>query len=143
MEKLFDPIRKEWVAATPEEKVRQSWLLHMVEVLGYPASLIAIEKELRAFSPPSLKPPNRRLDAVVFGKRQEGGLFPLLLMECKAVNLTDRALRQVASYNEYVQARYIALVNAEEAWLGRWNAQHAHYDFLLGLPPYSVLVSQI
>lgn len=143
MDKLFDPIRKEWVAATPEEKVRQTWLLHMVEKLGYPPALIAVEKEIAAFSCPRSKPPHRRLDAVIFAKEEKGALAPLLLLECKAVKLTDRALRQVASYNEYVKARYIALVNADEAWLGIWNSEQARYDLVLGIPEYSCLISRI
>ncbi len=45
-EQIFDPFRKKWVTHTPEEWVRQNFLQYLVKVLNYPASLIAIEKEI-------------------------------------------------------------------------------------------------
>ena len=46
-EKLFDPLRKKWIVLTPEEWVRQNFLQVLVQVQQYPATLIALEKEIR------------------------------------------------------------------------------------------------
>ena len=42
-EQIFCDWRHRWVRLTPEEWVRQQLLHRMVEQLGYPASLIAVE----------------------------------------------------------------------------------------------------
>ena len=44
---IFDTIRKRWLLLTPEEWVRQNFIQYLVQVKGYPLSLIAVEKELR------------------------------------------------------------------------------------------------
>ena len=51
-EQIFCVWRHRWVRLTPEEWVRQQLLHRMVEQLGYPASLIAVEV---AFHLPSLQ----------------------------------------------------------------------------------------
>ena len=45
-EMIFCIIRKRWMIITPEEWVRQNFLLYLINVLHYPASLIAVEKQL-------------------------------------------------------------------------------------------------
>ena len=40
-------IRKKWLVLTPEEWVRQNFLQYLVQVMKYPLSLIAVEKEFR------------------------------------------------------------------------------------------------
>jgi len=46
-EQIFDPFRKIWVRLTPEEWVRQNFLQVLVQHQQVPASLIAIEKEIK------------------------------------------------------------------------------------------------
>ena len=43
---LFCPLRKIWVAALPEEKIRQALIQKMTQHLGYPLGNIALEKSL-------------------------------------------------------------------------------------------------
>ena len=45
-EYIFDEVRKRWVMLTPEEWVRQNFLQYLLQVKKYPASLIAVEKEI-------------------------------------------------------------------------------------------------
>lgn len=106
---LFDPFRRLYVKATPEERVRQQWLIYLTESLGYPASLIAIEKSLKEISSHK-KVPLRRADILCFASTGK----PLLLIECKAVPLTAAMERQLRGYNYYVQAPYMALVNGNK-----------------------------
>ena len=113
MREVFDIIRQRWVAATPEEIARQTWIQRMVGELKFPRALFAVEKELKtlphlAQEKPSL--PNRRIDILCFMKIDET-VKPLLLIECKEAELTQEALDQVAGYNYYVGAPYVAIVN--------------------------------
>ncbi|NGX27599.1 MAG: hypothetical protein K940chlam6_01537, partial [Chlamydiae bacterium] len=43
---LYDPFRKLWVAALPEEVVRQKLLHVMITQLGFPKNFLVVEKQL-------------------------------------------------------------------------------------------------
>jgi hypothetical protein len=116
MREVFDIVRQVWVAATPEEVARQTWIQRMTSDLGFPRALLAVEKELKTL--PHLAGekhalPSRRIDLLSFMKRQET-VSPLLLIECKEAELTQEALDQVTAYNHYVRAPYVAIVNQFE-----------------------------
>lgn len=142
--KLFDPIRKEWVAALPEEQVRQHLLHQMIDHLGYPPELISCEvslKEMPHLSLPASKIPQRRADVLCYGKdiHPQHALYPLLLIECKAVPIGAKAVRQVLGYNAFVGAHYVCLVNQHELRLGWTEGDEERWiDFL---PPYHELLS--
>lgn len=97
----------------PEEKVRQRLLNHLIENLNYPKQLITVEKEL-ALLPSSESAPKRRLDVLVYFK-SGSDLLPLLIIECKAGKVTDRALQQALGYNHVVKAPFVAVVGSDQA----------------------------
>jgi hypothetical protein len=116
MREVFDLIRQMWVAATPEEVVRQTWILRMIGEFKFPRELLVVEKELKAL--PHLAQeksvlPTRRIDLLAFMKRGDT-MRPLLLIECKEGVLTQEALDQSIGYNHYVKAPYVAIVNPSE-----------------------------
>ena len=122
MKQVYDSIRRQWVAATPEEIVRQRWIQKMVQELGFPKELLAIEKELKMLPHLQQHPhplPTRRVDLLSFGKRASE-VFPLLLIECKVEALSQQALDQAVAYNTFVQAFYVAIVNQDQIRL-RYN----------------------
>lgn len=134
MREVFDDIRSCWVSATSEEIIRQLWLRKMVLELGYPKELIAVEKELKSF--PHLfheSVPDRRLDILCYHKNEI--LSPLLLIECKAIPLTSKALDQVLGYNTFIQAPVVAVVNERSIYL-RYHLNSERYE-LSHLPSYS------
>ena len=100
-------IRGTQVSATPEEKVRQKLLSHMLGPLGYPRGHIAVEKDL--FSVKLI----RRVDIVCFYPVKDL-LKPLLLIECKAKKLPLEAENQLFGYNGEVSAPFVCLVSASE-----------------------------
>src|SRR5690349_17670706 len=105
---IFDEIRKKWIKATPEEKVRQKWLHHFVHSLGFPKELIAVEKDLKDLPQLVAKEvPDRRVDILCYGRRVDSSFFPLLLVECKEKGGTF-AKEQVIGYNAFVQAPFVA-----------------------------------
>ena len=106
-EQIFCEWRHRWVRLTPEEWIRQQLLHRLVEQLGYPASLIAVEA---AFQMPNGK--NFRADAVVYDRQTE----PLMLIECKAetVPLTQKTLDQALTYNRLLNVPYLLLNNGPQ-----------------------------
>lgn len=143
----FDPVRKKWVEATPEEIIRQKLLEHMLDHLGYPLSFLSVEKELALL--PHLRLayrdsiPKRRADIIAFAKgiHADYALYPLLMIECKAVPLTPKFARQVIGYNEVVQAPFVALANEEQVLTGSFDEEAGHYRFKPGLPAYHALLT--
>jgi hypothetical protein len=144
---LFCAIRKEWVAALPEEKVRQRILFHMIDQKGFPASLVSVEQSLKHL--PHLQAmdrrsvPNRRADIVCFSKGVRADLRPLLLIECKSIKLTPSIMSQVVGYNHFVGSRFIAIGNHEEIRTGWYNHEKKDYEFINFLPDYSDLIKVI
>lgn len=136
--KLFDPVRNCFVAATPEERVRQKWLQAMMITLGYPKELLAVEKELwhlpHLLSDPHV--PQRRADIICFAKgiHPQHLLYPLLLIECKQESLSAKALDQVLGYNYYVGAPFVAVVNGTHIIMNQG---------LSTLPSYQELLRQV
>ncbi len=100
---VFDPLRRRWVALTPEEEVRQKTLFLLVEHLAVPSGRLAGEDSVK------VNGMDRRADAVVFG--DEGA--PLMVVECKAatVALTDAVLDQAVRYHSALAPRYLLLTN--------------------------------
>jgi type I site-specific restriction endonuclease len=103
---FFDPIRKKWVAATPEEEVRQQFIQFLLTVKQIPASHLSVEREI------SVNGLSRRYDLVVFD--QEGK--PWMVVECKAphVKLTQEVMEQAGRYNKTLRAPIIGITNGKE-----------------------------
>jgi hypothetical protein len=128
MKQVYDPIRQKWVAATPEEIVRQTWIRRMVQELHFPKELLVVERELKMLPHLQNHPhplPTRRVDVLSFGKGIDSDhpVFPLLLIECKNEPLSQEALDQAVAYNTFVQAFYVAIVNQDQIRL-RYNLYH-------------------
>ena len=102
-EEIFDPLRKKYVALTPEEWVRQHMVRFLILQLGCPASLITVEAPLKYHSR------KKRTDIVVHGRDGK----PALIVECKSpkVALDQQVLQQAAMYNMPLQVRYVILTN--------------------------------
>lgn len=105
---VFDPLRKRYCALTPEEEVRQKVLYLLVEHLGVPAGLVAVEYSIK------VNGLDKRCDAVVFGR--DGN--PLMIVECKAasVKLSQNTLEQAVRYYSVLQPRYLMLYNGKECY---------------------------
>jgi len=100
---IFDELRKKWVLLTPEEWVRQNFLQYLVQIKKYPASLIAVEKEIK------LGDLKKRFDIVVYDAASK----PWMIIECKEMNveLNKHVLDQVLRYNITLQVPYLVITN--------------------------------
>ena len=101
-ELIFCIIRKKWLVISPEEWVRQNFILYLIVNLQYPAALIAVEKQLM------LSEVKKRFDIVVYKNA-----LPYIIVECKEMNvpLSESTISQVVNYNTSVQAPYIVVTN--------------------------------
>jgi hypothetical protein len=106
-EQIFDPFRKIWVRLTPEEWVRQNFLQVLVQKQGVPASLIAIEKEIKWGET------KKRFDILVYKDTK-----PWLIVECKEMNvpLSELVLQQVLQYNSKLETQYIVITNGNDTF---------------------------
>ena len=105
---VFDPVRKKWIILTPEEHLRQHLLHYLIDVMHYPAALMAVDKNIKVGSL------NKRFDIVVYNRDHK----PWMLIECKApdVPVSEKTLRQLLSYQGVVQCSYWLLTNGHETF---------------------------
>lgn len=144
MNQVYDPIRREWVKATPEEVIRQKWLEVMISHLGFPKELIVVEKGL--INLPHLNEdcsayPERRIDILAYARSEQSAIFPLLLIECKAIKLNEKALKQVVGYHHIVASPFIALANEDEILLGM--PRKGQMELFPFLPDYKQLTKAV
>ncbi len=102
---VFDPLRKQYVALTPEEQVRQKMLYFLVETRKVAAGLIAVEYSIKVNNLP------KRADIVVFNNLGE----PQMIVECKAetVPITEKVLDQAIRYYSGLKVQYLTLTNGK------------------------------
>ena len=100
---IFDAIRKKWLVLTPEEWVRQNIIQFLLIKKDYPASLIAIEKEIK------LGELKKRCDVVVYNRQSQ----PWMIIECKEMNVTlsEKTLEQILRYHITLPAKYLIITN--------------------------------
>lgn len=128
-EEVFDPVRRKFVALTPEEWVRQHLILYLVRFKDFPLSVIGVEKQL------ILNKQTKRFDLVVFSRNGN----PLLLAECKApgVDITEKVFDQAARYNMMLRAEYFLITNGLEHYPCRLDYINRQYIFIADVPHYS------
>lgn len=126
-EKIFCIIRKAWVSLTPEEWVRQNFLLYLTDVLHYSPSLIAVEKQVLVGH---LK---KRFDIVVFNNT----VAPQMVIECKSLkeNLNLGVLEQVLRYNQKLQAPIFVITNGKNCFA--FEKQAEKFIALESLPTFN------
>jgi hypothetical protein len=100
---VFDLVRKKWLVLTPEEWVRQNFLQYLLIIKDYPASLIAIEKEIK------LDALKKRCDIVVYDRESQ----PWMIIECKEmkVTLSQKTMEQILRYHIVLPAKYLIISN--------------------------------
>jgi hypothetical protein len=104
-DQIFDPLRKKWVALTPEEWVRQNILQYLVQVCNYPSTLIAIEKTIQ------LGELKKRFDILIYKQDK-----PWMIIECKEANtsISDKTVSQLYQYQQVLAADFLFASNGHE-----------------------------
>lgn len=128
---VFDEFRKKWVRLTPEEWVRQQFLMYLHIHLGYPVTAIAVEKSL------TYNGMTRRPDAVISGRN---GLI-LMVIECKKPDVTidEKTFLQAATYTSVLGNAYILITNGLSHFVCKTDAASKKMLFLQEIPDYATL----
>lgn len=129
---IYDPLRRRYVALTPEEWVRQHFTHFLIHHKGYPAALLANEISLRVGSHV------RRCDTVLY--RREGGQ-PQLIVEYKApgVPITQAVFTQVSAYNSVLRADYLIVSNGLRHYCCHIDYARQAAEYLPDIPAYAEL----
>lgn len=129
---VLDPLRRRWVALTPEEWVRQHFVNLLVSEKHYPATLVANEVQL------SVGEKVMRADTVVYDRT----LRPRMIVEYKAptVAITQKVFDQISVYNLLLRVDYLAVSNGRQHYVCRLDYDNEKYSFLEDLPDYEVFL---
>lgn len=100
---VLDPVRRRWVALTPEEEVRQRTILLLHEQYGYPLELMQVEGTI------AMGNLSRRCDIIVFSSSGQ----PQMIVECKRPNvkISQKTVDQACRYNTVLRVPLLLLTN--------------------------------
>ena len=129
---ILDVIRRQYVALTPEEWVRQHFVHFLIEHKGYPQSLMGNEVQLK------LNGMSRRCDTVVYDR----ALRPRVIIEYKApsVSITQKVFEQICRYNMVLQVDYLIVSNGMAHYCCKVDYVTRSYTFVEDIPEYSNIV---
>ena len=125
---VFDPLRRKYVALTPEEWVRQHFVNYLIAHKGYPATLLANEVKL------SMGTKTLRADSVLYDRT----LQPRVIIEYKApsVAITQKVFTQISAYNMLLHVDYLIVSNGLQHFCCQMDYERQSYVFLKDIPDY-------
>lgn len=126
--KVFDVLRRRYVALTPEEWVRQHFIHYLTEHLNYPTSLLANEVRLHVGQK------ELRADSVLYDRK----LQPKMIVEYKAptVTITQKVFDQIIAYNTQLHAPWIVVSNGLAHYCYKWSESDKRYLHFDHIPNY-------
>lgn len=129
---ILDIIRRQYVALTPEEWVRQHFVHFLIKQKDYPQSLMANEVQLK------LNGMSRRCDTVVYDRT----LRPRVIIEYKAptVNITQKVFDQICRYNMILQVDYLIVSNGIAHYCCKIDYATRSYSFMKEIPSYAEVI---
>jgi type I restriction enzyme M protein len=134
-DKIYSPLRKRWIQLTPEERVRQEYLLVLTREYGYSLEQIAEETPVAGRGSAQA-----RADFLIWRtpeakQKQE---HALIVIECKADNVTIslKDYEQGAHYAQYEHARFFVTHNHRETkyWKVDDTRRMPNYDEIANIP---------
>lgn len=104
--RVFDIVRRRWVALTPEEWVRQNTINMLHYRCLYPLELMQVEAAI------TLNGLTKRCDIVVYDR----AVRPWMIVECKkkSVPINQNVVDQACRYNLVLQVPYLLLTNGRQ-----------------------------
>lgn len=111
MEQLWDKLRRKYVAATPEEKVRQWFIAQLQESFKVPVHMMMSEVGFK------FGQKQYRADIVVYDRSAS----PLAVVECKKpeVAIDAAVAEQAMRYNIVLNVSYLILTNGCNTYIYR------------------------
>ena len=130
---IWDPVRRKFVALTPEEWVRQHFVNYLVTEKSYPQELLANEVAVK------LNGTSKRCDTVAYNRF----LAPLMIIEYKAphIPITQAVFDQIVRYNIALKVEYLIVSNGKMHYCCHVNYKDQSYLFLEDIPDYDSILS--
>lgn len=124
---ILDPVRRRWVALTPEEEVRQQVIRTLHGRYGYPLEVMQVEGAI------SVGGLTRRCDIVVYRDSA-----PYIIVECKRpdVPVTQKVCDQACRYNTVLQVPLLVLTNGLQTVVVEVDFAKKSLRQLSDIPPY-------
>lgn len=128
---IWDIVRKKYVVLQPEEWVRQHLIHYFHHQLGYPFSLMLVEKQLKSAGR------IWRADIVLY----DSSGIPKVLVECKApdIQLSEETFLQAAKYNSVYQVPMLIISNGLQHYGAEVNLVKGSCKFLKKLPDFKTI----
>ena len=126
IEYIFDYTRKKYIQNSPEEWVRQNFILYLYKKKGYPINLMSTEKKT------IINGINFRTDIVCYNKIGK----PILLIECKSQNIkiNIKAFDQLINYQSSLNANYMVITNGNKTIC--FNIKNNKINLIKKIPLY-------
>ena len=124
---IFDEIRKKWIFLSPEEWVRQNFVMY-IKSKGYRLSLMNIEKGF------SINGVSKRYDIVVFNQIGKVNI----LVECKSFKqkIRNNHFDQIMRYNIELKSTYLVVSNGINHYFLKFDIDNIKHEFIDDLPLY-------
>lgn len=129
--RIYDDLRRRYVALTPEEWVRQHFVHYLIGHKGYPAALMGNEISMHVGTK------TLRADTVLY----DAALRPRMIVEYKApdVAVDESVFAQISSYNALLRTQYLAVSNGVVHYCCRVDYAAGRLVFLSDIPRYDEL----
>ena len=131
---VLDPVRRRWVALTPEEWVRQHTIRMLHDHYSYPLELMQVEGTI------TVNGQSRRCDIVVY----DPSGAPWMIVECKQpeVPITQKVCDQACRYNTVLHVPYLLLTNGRQQVIVEVNLREGKLKQLPNMPEFINNVKQ-
>jgi hypothetical protein len=132
---IFDPLRRKYVALTPEEWVRQHFVNYLIVERHYPGDLLGNEITLRR------NETSKRCDTIVYNRF----LAPLMIVEYKSpdVSIKRAVFDQICHYNALLKVRYLTVSNGILHFCCRIDYEKQTCAYLKSIPDYDELEEKL
>lgn len=131
-QQVFDPVRKKFVALTPEEWVRQHVIAYLHKEKKYPLSLLMVEKEF------TYNKLSKRADIVACDNKGK----PMFMVECKSydIPISQEVFDQIVRYNMVMQVRILLITNGINIYC--CSLEGGQFKALEHIPSYQELTGE-
>ncbi len=125
---IFDSVRKKFVTLTPEEWVRQNFIEYLKNEKKYPASLMAVEKQV------IVNGKQRRFDLLIYNRNGS----PNVIVEFKSpdVKITQETFDQVVRYNMTLRVEKVIVSNGLQHFACEIDYVKNDYKYLSEIPGF-------
>ena len=132
--RIFDILRRRYVALTPEEWVRQNFIHYLTDHLNYPSTLLANEVKLQVGKK------TLRADSVLYDTQ----LRPRIIIEYKAphIKITQKVFDQIVAYNMQLHVDYLIVSNGLSHFCCKITDDGKNYLFIGHIPTYEEILQK-